>query len=85
MIGIEDLLNSEGIEFEWLRTGNSILGMAKGNLRLELNGESYYILFIGRGAIEAIDRAWIIGHEGVVEEVLFVGVAASLKNDARLL
>jgi len=30
-------------------------------------------LFIGRGAIEAIDRALIIGHDGVVEEVLFVG------------
>jgi purine-nucleoside phosphorylase len=83
MPGIEDLLNSEGIGFEWLHTGDPILGMAKGNLKLELNGEPYYILFIGRGAIEATDRAWIIGHDSAVKEILFIGAAASLKEDLR--
>jgi purine-nucleoside phosphorylase len=83
MPGIEGFLDSEGIKFEWLRTGDPILGMAKGNLKLELGGEPYYVLFIGRGAIEATDRAWIIGHDSTVKEVLFVGAAASLKEDLR--
>ncbi|BEP17889.1 purine-nucleoside phosphorylase [Pyrofollis japonicus] len=81
--GIEDLLNTEGIRFKWLHTRDPVLGKAKGNLRLELGGEPYYILFVGRGAIEATDRAWIIGHDNTVEEILFVGTAASLKEDLR--
>ncbi|MCE4617171.1 MAG: hypothetical protein F7C32_01105 [Desulfurococcales archaeon] len=37
-------------------------------------------MFIGRGSIEAVDRAWIMGHYPVVWEVSFVSSAASLEN-----
>ncbi|MEB3807262.1 MAG: hypothetical protein GSR73_07080, partial [Desulfurococcales archaeon] len=45
-----------------------------------LDGEPYYVLFIGRGSIEAVDRAWVISHDPGVKEVLFVGSAASLES-----
>ena len=80
LVGFEELLTREGIEYKWIRPRDPILGLGKGSLRILLDGSFYYVLFIGRGAIEAVDRAWIIGHDPGVEEVLFIGAAASLKR-----
>ncbi len=81
--GIEEVLKREGIEYKWIKPMDPILGLTRGNLALMIDDEPRYILFIGRASIEAVDRVWIIGHSNNVEEVLFIGAAASLKENLK--
>ncbi len=83
LLSIEEVLKREGIEYKWIKPIDPILGLTRGNLALVMDDEPRYILFIGRGSIEAVDRVWIIGHSNSVEEVLFIGTAASLKENLK--
>jgi len=79
--GFEEKLKEMGIEYKWFKSYDRQLKFFKGNLYIEKDNKSGFIIFTGRGLIDFTERIRILCLIENIKEILFLGSAGSLDEN----
>ena len=76
----EELLEKEGISFEYRKPDDPILSWLHGNLVLEKDWRRGLVLFLGLGVVEFTERIMVLSTSERVKEILFLGSAGGIQG-----